>query len=866
MNWLWRFLTWGVVFLVVAASAQEKPKKVENDLMYPLTDAVKPYIDFDGAGFSMNGQRTFFSSGSIHYSRVPHELWADRLLRLKQASFAGVETYAFWNFHEVQENQFDFSGDKDFEKFLETAQQMGLYAMVRVGPYVCAEWDSGGYPVWLKFKPPFKVRGDNPAWLSWNDHWYEKILPMVAKHEIDHGGNVVLVQLENEHPLGWGVVTNDPYFVHLNDEAMKFGIDVPHFMSGQHHGAAPTPGNLDPEKRTNPWITTEFWSGWFDTYGSLAEKRNHEIENAIWTILAHGGGGYNFYMLHGGTDFETWNNDEMAASYDDGAAIGQGGDLRPTYYIMKRANQLAQSFPEILANGGDARGDYADFATGTGVKVIGARKSRSGAGTLVFVQNSSSNEITATFKSGEEMKLAQSSVYALPQNVRVTDSVKVVEATLPVLAIARNGETVTLVVYGQPEKTGRVSLSVEGGVKAGMWKGASKNFQTELIDGNRLNLKITIPKNGVEEFKLEQGKQCVRVLALNRDLTAYTWIVGATNRQFVVCGPEFVQGIEENGKKISVTIERPYGQASCGQVAVFGGREQSFHLGVKADLKLDGKAAPELTNWKMSAMREISPAFDDSKWRRSPGPAQMGADGDTSAFAWYRASVNVPSPASGALRLHGADNMEVFVNGRHVTIEKNVARTDFAAGTNSIAVFASHHGRSKAFGYLGTLDNFNNKGLWGSQKLEMDGLRNDIPGWAMRGGVETDLAAIKSWSEIADAKGAPTFYHANFNYMPPGELGAHPILRVNFHGLSRGTMWVNGRDLGRYPEKIKIDSLYIPECWLKAGKNDLTVFDETGQKPSQVELVIEKAASREVIRVSKTVDAKTPMIVPQKSP
>ncbi|HEX3624825.1 MAG TPA: beta-galactosidase, partial [Verrucomicrobiae bacterium] len=206
MNRLWRFLTWGVVFLAVAASAQEKPKKVENDLMYPLADTVKPYIDFDGAGFSMNGQRTFFSSGSIHYSRVPHELWADRLLRLKQASFAGVETYAFWNFHEMQENQFDFSGDKDFEKFLETAQQMGLYAMVRVGPYVCAEWDSGGYPVWLKFKPPFKVRGVNPGWLGWNDHWYEKILPMVAKHEIDHGGNVVLVQLENEHPLGWGVV------------------------------------------------------------------------------------------------------------------------------------------------------------------------------------------------------------------------------------------------------------------------------------------------------------------------------------------------------------------------------------------------------------------------------------------------------------------------------------------------------------------------------------------------------------------------------------------------------------------------------------------------------------------------------------
>ena len=272
--------------------------------------------------------------------RVPHELWRDRLLRLKRAGFNTVETYAFWNFHEPRENEWDFTGDKDIGAFLATAQELGLYAIVRVGPYVCAEWDSGGYPLWLKFKPPFKVRTADPAFLAWNDHWYDKILPIVAAHQIHKGGNVILVQLENEHPQGWGTVSGSPYFDHLREKALSLGIEVPFFFSGLNHGSGPTPGNL--AGRKTPWFSTEFWPGWFDLYGNLSAKRFHEVERDNWKILARGGSGHNFYMLHGGTNFETWNDNSGAASYDYGAAIGQCGDLRPIYYRMKRANFFAR--------------------------------------------------------------------------------------------------------------------------------------------------------------------------------------------------------------------------------------------------------------------------------------------------------------------------------------------------------------------------------------------------------------------------------------------------------------------------------------------------------------------------------------------
>ena len=351
-------------FVTGAASAQEKPKSTRNDSIYPPAAVAKPFIDFDGKGFIIDGKRTFLSSGSIHYPRVPRALWDDRMLRMQQANFNCIQTYAFWNYQEPRENEFDFTGDKDIGAFFDAAKRHGLYGIARVGPYVCAEWDFGGYPVWLKFKGEMNVRTDDPRYLALNDHWYEKIFSVLAPRQIDHGGNIVLVQLENEHPRGWGVVDDQPYFTHLRQTALADGVEVPFFMSGLHHGGPPGSENVDPTKRANPWFSTEFWSGWFDAYRTLAEKRLRGIDMRQWEIVAHGGGGYNFYMVHGGTDFATYNDDSVGASYDYGTAIGQAGDLRPMYYRMKRVNQLAQSFPGIFADGTDALPDYQDAATG----------------------------------------------------------------------------------------------------------------------------------------------------------------------------------------------------------------------------------------------------------------------------------------------------------------------------------------------------------------------------------------------------------------------------------------------------------------------------------------------------------------------
>src|SRR5258706_12858759 len=106
----------------------------QNDHIFPPAAAARKYIDFDRQGFIIDGKKTFLVSAGLEYARIPHELWKDRLLRLKRAGFNCIEIYTFWNFHEPQEGQFDFSGDHDLGAFLRQVKQLGMYAIVRVGP------------------------------------------------------------------------------------------------------------------------------------------------------------------------------------------------------------------------------------------------------------------------------------------------------------------------------------------------------------------------------------------------------------------------------------------------------------------------------------------------------------------------------------------------------------------------------------------------------------------------------------------------------------------------------------------------------------------------------------------------------------
>ena len=106
-------------------------------------------LTYDSNSFYLDGKPFRLISGAIHYFRVVPDYWEDRLRKLRACGFNAVETYTCWNLHERREGEFDFSGGLDIARFVRTAQELGLYVILRPGPYICAELEFGGLPSWL---------------------------------------------------------------------------------------------------------------------------------------------------------------------------------------------------------------------------------------------------------------------------------------------------------------------------------------------------------------------------------------------------------------------------------------------------------------------------------------------------------------------------------------------------------------------------------------------------------------------------------------------------------------------------------------------------------------------------------------------
>lgn len=1012
-----------LLFVLLTLCVGVRPAWADDGIFAPAP-AAKAAIDFDGRGFLVHGKRTFLVSGTLHYSRVPRALWRDRLLRIKRAGFNTIETYAFWNFHEMQEGKWDFAGDKDFDAYLKLIKELGMYAIVRVGPYVCAEWDSGGYPVWLRFKPGLEVRQPNPVFEAAVDRWYERIIPIVAANQIHKGGAVVMVQLENEHPNGWGKEMPNSYFRHLREKALALGLEVPHFFSGLHHGSDPAGDrDWDSAGRTNPWFTTEFWPGWYDLYGPLAPDKLRQFTRGTWKILAYGGNGYNFYMLYGGTNFDTWNNDEVASNYDYAGAIGQTGDLRPIYYQFKRAALFARSFADILEDSKNATAQW-DFALGTGLRET-ARKSP--AGTIVFLDNNTNRQIAShgvTLQPGE--------IVPFVLDYHLLPGVTLAKADVRILGIARQGDTTTLVVYGEPHavpaEQAKLEFKVAGAKSAiSLESGLASAFASVPGEGDTQTITLTpeIHDSPVQDYLFTVGGKHIRVVALSARLADSTWFVEAKGIPYIVTGFDYVGEVFERDGKLQV-VRESYGvlgagvdSSKTGNAIVYGPdpKPQYLPLNPKPGVSV---TAPLLANWQTRrGSAEADVAYADSKWKASDAPLQMGADGDTSAYAWYRTSVRAPKAGDYALEFSDVgDWLAVFVDGKRVAIGTNAAQprqrfekptarevvVSLKAGENHLAILTAHYGRNKLFNYLGPLETVAAKGIAGPvllskqigirrpannwewrpatdlgnsgpptslstvsaeiagdtghtwerlKRLEQDvfnkkrgfawfrttletvpgphrklnfenvddnatvylngkkvgehkgwgkpfeidvdsawkeggpnqlvvlventdntggingetELRTALPPdalaitkWKLRGGIG-DPQDPKGWKPLSSiaaeqkpaTTGVPTYYRAEFDATPPtassdvmSQPGAHPILRVTLDGLSRGFLWLNGHNLGRYPEKVPIKSLYLPECWLNKGQNTLTVYDEEGNSPTQIKLVVDPVATRTV--------------------
>ncbi|RWW89742.1 hypothetical protein BHE74_00001230 [Ensete ventricosum] len=125
-------------------------------------------------------------------------MWPDLVQKSKEGGLDAIETYVFWNGHEPRRREvYHFGGNYDLIRFLKEVHNAGLYAILRIGPYVCAEWNYGGLPVWLRQIPDIELRTDNQPWKDEMQNFTTLIVDMVKEAGLfaTQGGPIILAQV-----------------------------------------------------------------------------------------------------------------------------------------------------------------------------------------------------------------------------------------------------------------------------------------------------------------------------------------------------------------------------------------------------------------------------------------------------------------------------------------------------------------------------------------------------------------------------------------------------------------------------------------------------------------------------------------------
>lgn len=322
--------------------------------------AQQPELTADSGRFMLHGQPLQIISGEMHYARIPRAYWRDRLRKARAMGLNTISTYVFWNLHEATKGQYDFSGEKDIVEYIRIAQQEGLNVILRPGPYVCAEWDLGGYPAWLLADSTMLLRSTQPQFTAAAGRWLDRLGRELAPLLSSHGGPIIAVQVENEY----GSFDKDKAYMAWQRDALRhagFGgvrlytadgdvqlrdgtlPDLPavvNFGTGEADSAFARLGQFRPGE---PLMSGEYWAGWFDQWGG---KHAHgdpaeQVRELDW-MLSHGYS-VNLYMFHGGTTFGFMNGANIdggkyhpqTTSYDYDAALDESGRPTPKYFAFR---------------------------------------------------------------------------------------------------------------------------------------------------------------------------------------------------------------------------------------------------------------------------------------------------------------------------------------------------------------------------------------------------------------------------------------------------------------------------------------------------------------------------------------------------
>ncbi len=644
-------------------------------------------VTHDDRCFLVDGKPVWLVSGAVHYFRTPSALWADRLLKAKRAGLNCIATYVPWNFHEPAEGQWQLSGDHDVAGFVRLAGQMGLYVILRPGPYICSEWDFGGLPAWLTTKTGIAYRTANAAFTHYYDKYFRQVLPRLAELQVTRGGNIILIQNENEYTF-----TTMPdrlsYLEFISQLFRRYGFDVP-IINCNLFSDPPLPDSIETvntwdravqllkrmrlRQPDRPLLVTEFWPGWFDAWGGGHETHDaRETARRAMEILGCGAQ-FNYYLFHGGTNFGYWGarlETHQAAyqttSYDFDSPLAEGGGLTEKYYTTRLVNMLASHMAPWFAQA-------AMQPPGVTIHDASGVLNTSGpAGRWAVVTNNGRPEITTarlSLPSGRELtvSLEPFGAAAAPVGLKLPQGVILDYCNCTPLGLF--GERV-LVVHGPAGWAARIS-----------------------VKGKELQAQVPEEEPAIVEH------EGLTVVLVSSELAMRTWWVDET----LVFGPRFVGETLED-------VE-PDGANPYWSLALAEGKLTRHKPKPPARIP----AAPRLGAWRrISVCRE--PVSRELSWEKMDRPRTVEALGQPYGYVWYRVEFQEVTPGRKWLFLPDcSDRATLYLNGKLLGIwgrGPEAVRTPipatFRPSKNVLTVLVDNLGRMKIGPQFGEL-----KGLYG---------------------------------------------------------------------------------------------------------------------------------------------------------
>jgi len=620
-------------------------------------------VSYDNYSLMLDGRRIMLQAAEFHYFRLPSpDLWRDILEKQKAAGFNAVSLYFDWAYHSPKPGVYDFTGVRDVDRLLRDAEKAGVWVVARPGPYINAETTGGGFPSWLK-QVPGRARTSAPGYTAAYQDWLSHINPIIARHQVNRGGSVILYQVENEYQVN----TDAAYMEALQAKARADGIVVPISTNdccdagswsstwGSGPGAVQIPGVDDypqsfdcanPATTWGPWgegvtervrpdapvFAAEYQAGAIDL-PNVGFEGCRELTGPQYMKFFHknnliqsGVTASSYYMGFGGTNWGWLGQpNDVYTSYDYGAAITESRQLTAKYDEFKRQGYFLQALTPLTKT------DPATAPTSSNAILQAVERVNPDTGTQ-FVLLRHTDRAATTDDSTVLDWSTPDGRYQVPTRLIGRDAKvfvagynlggqRLVWSTSEIMTHATiNGRDVAL-LYGTDTTAGSTVLRYPTRPRVTVLDGSV----TSSYAPSSGDLRLDYSHSGLARVLISGGGRRPLLLLLGTDATAAEFWRADTNAgPVLVRGTSLVRSASVNGTTISLRADT----ARAGRIEVFGPARKLLVNGSAVAVRTTSSGSvsgslpgprpvtlPALTGWRTRAEApETAPGFDDSGW------------------------------------------------------------------------------------------------------------------------------------------------------------------------------------------------------------------------------------------------------------